>query len=205
MYSKIKDDILSNYFSVVIISVYCFLIGAGCDQHEPRVYEIPSAPEVRELESEEIVSIVSEKSASPVTGDLVWEVPDAWVSSPPGAMQRALYSALDGSVTLSVSRFPGDVGGSLANVNRWKRQLGLPSVKSLEAVDSFRDKVVSLGKGQWVELYSDSSIDASGIISFWIAYGENTWFFKATGTRASLAQANPEILAWIESLEKSSE
>ena len=36
-------------------------------------------------------------------------------------------SAKEGSPTVTVSMFPGDVGGVLANVNRWRGQLGQPA------------------------------------------------------------------------------
>lgn len=60
-----------------------------------------------------------------------WKIPEAWQKLPPGQMQVAKFSVpeKDGAkAEVSVSVFPSDTGGTLANVNRWRRQLGLPEV-----------------------------------------------------------------------------
>lgn len=37
-----------------------------------------------------------------------------------------------GPIEVAISRFPGDVGGMLANVNRWRGQVGLPPTTEAE-------------------------------------------------------------------------
>ena len=57
------------------------------------------------------------------SGDgLSWQAPAGWAQKPAGAMRKASYSVpgSDGDSDLSVTAFPGDVGGELANVNRWR-------------------------------------------------------------------------------------
>lgn len=58
-----------------------------------------------------------------------WSVPDNWTLVPgERPMRLATYQmqGLTGPVEVAISRFPGDVGGMLANVNRWRGQVGLP-------------------------------------------------------------------------------
>ena len=37
------------------------------------------------------------------------------------------------TASVNISFFPGDVGGTFANVNRWRAQMGLPPVDARQA------------------------------------------------------------------------
>ncbi len=55
--------------------------------------------------------------------------PESWKAVPAGQMQVAKFAVqtADGAkADVSVSIFPSDTGGTLENVKRWRRQLGLP-------------------------------------------------------------------------------
>lgn len=56
--------------------------------------------------------------------------PEGWQAVSPGQMQVAKFTVAKegGKAEVSVSVFPSDTGGTLANVNRWRRQLGLADV-----------------------------------------------------------------------------
>ncbi len=63
------------------------------------------------------------------TAEWPWIVPDDWTFVPgERPMRLATYQVQgpSGPVEVAISRFPGDVGGMLANVNRWRGQVGLP-------------------------------------------------------------------------------
>jgi hypothetical protein len=82
-------------------------------------------------------SIRMSAPAAPVAGaDTVrapfqWQVPAGWEKMPPGQMQAAKF-AIAGTNSVkcevTVSIFPSDTGGTLANVNRWRNQIGLGAV-----------------------------------------------------------------------------
>ena len=65
-------------------------------------------------------------------GDLVWTAPASWQSRPASAMRKATFIIPGASAAeqaeLAVTAFPGDVGGNLANVNRWRGQIQLPPI-----------------------------------------------------------------------------
>ena len=64
-----------------------------------------------------------------------WIVPDGWsVSERQAPMRLATFMIddPDGAIEAAVTRFPGDVGGMLANVNRWRMQAGLAPVTAEE-------------------------------------------------------------------------
>src|SRR5688572_3030443 len=60
-----------------------------------------------------------------------WELPEGWkLDDKPAPMRFAtiLIPAEPKPLQLTVSKFPGDVGGTLANINRWRGQIALPPV-----------------------------------------------------------------------------
>src|SRR5437870_9258499 len=57
-----------------------------------------------------------------------WATPAGWEQQQPGPMQDARFAVASGKATATVSIFEGTTGGVLANVNRWRMQLGLPEV-----------------------------------------------------------------------------
>ncbi len=64
-----------------------------------------------------------------------WKVPGGWTELPAGRMQLARFEvpARRGArAEVSVSSFPTDTGGTLANVNRWREQIGLPPISGEE-------------------------------------------------------------------------
>ena len=116
----------------------------------------------------------------------VWEVPPGWTEAPPTQMLLAKF-LLPGQGTnkaeVTVSVFPGSVGGVLANVNRWRGQIGLPpaSESELEGLTSSLD--VLGGKAILVDM---SGTDAKSgqkarLLGAILPQGERTWFYKLMG------------------------
>ena len=73
----------------------------------------------------EIINIVSnQQSVIPFS----WDAPVDWIpNNNSSGMRTASYliPCPKGSADLSITHFPGDAGGATANVNRWRKQLGL--------------------------------------------------------------------------------
>ena len=60
-----------------------------------------------------------------------WKVPEGWQTLPPGQMQVGKFAVPargEAKAEVFVSIFPSDTGGVLANVNRWRRQVGLGEI-----------------------------------------------------------------------------
>src|SRR5262245_59791460 len=69
---------------------------------------------------------------------LAWTAPAHWQAKPASAMRKGSYAiAGDGGAAadLSITAFPGDVGGEAANVNRWRGQVSLPPASASELAD----------------------------------------------------------------------
>jgi hypothetical protein len=69
--------------------------------------------------------------AAPASPQFHWKVPEGWQTLAPGQMQVAKFAVPargDAKAEVFVSIFPSDTGGALANVNRWRRQVGLGEI-----------------------------------------------------------------------------
>lgn len=76
---------------------------------------------------------------------LTWQAPAGWEEKEASAPRIATFLiGADQKVEVSVTSFPGDVGGLLANVTRWAGQLGLsPSTEQATAVVEGADDIVT--------------------------------------------------------------
>jgi len=131
-----------------------------------------------------------------------WTVPDHWQEQPPSTMVLAKYliSGDDNtSSQLSISVFPGDVGGVLANVNRWRGQVGLPPI----APDQLDSSIEPLDLGQaspgaiLVDVVSPQS--GKRLIGAIIPRGGQTWFYKMMGDDAVTAREKEMLIKFIQS------
>ena len=107
-------------------------------------------------------------------------------------MRKGAYAlpGKDGAeADLAISAFPGAVGGELANVNRWRSQLGLGPIEatalereSLHLRSDFGQPLL------FVDLRAEGE-QAQAILAAMTPVGDAMWFFKLTGP-ASLLEAN---------------
>ena len=75
-----------------------------------------------------------------------WEIPANWTAEPPTQMLLAKFSVSDkgAKADITISSFPGDVGGLLANVNRWRGQVNLPAIDESQLANAVKNIRVQL-------------------------------------------------------------
>jgi hypothetical protein len=127
---------------------------------------------------------------------LVWTAPSDWTPKAGSAMRKGSYtiSGPEGAGDLSITAFPGDVGGDLANVNRWRGQLQLPPVAELAgAVDTLDANGLHL-------LVFDAANGGSRILGAIVPRPGETWFFKLTGPDDLVARTKPAFLDFLKTV-----
>jgi hypothetical protein len=137
---------------------------------------------------------------------LKWTAPAAWESKPATAMRKATYVVPgEGAATaeLAVTAFPGDVGGELANVNRWRGQLQLPPVAESELAGAVTHLTVNGLAVTLVELTGGSTDQPVRLLGAMVPSNGSTWFFKLTGPAAVVAKEKAAFLAFVQTLNAS--
>jgi hypothetical protein len=128
---------------------------------------------------------MADTSVPTAGGDqLVWQAPASWTQKAASAMRKGSYTVHGdgGDSDLSITAFPGDVGGELANVNRWRGQVGLTPLGPAE-LDGSVSRIDSNGLTfTVVELSAKGDPGAKSILGAMVPFQGSTWFFKLTGS-----------------------
>ena len=132
---------------------------------------------------------------------LAWTAPAAWKTKAGSAMRKGSYAvgSAAAEADLSITAFPGDVGGEIANVNRWRGQVSLPPLADADVAGA----VTRLSSNDLAITIVDcagTGADAQHILGAIVPFGGATWFFKLIGPEATVAQARPDFLAFIKTV-----
>jgi hypothetical protein len=140
-------------------------------------------------------------------GNPQWTVPEAWQAGKPSSMRRGSFvvSGSEGQTAeIAVTVFPGDVGGMLANINRWRGQIGLGPVTAAEA-DRFTTKIEVNGiASSVVDFGADKpaagSTHPQRMIVATVPHEGNSWFFKMTGDTPLVEAQKEAFLQFVKSV-----
>jgi hypothetical protein len=130
-----------------------------------------------------------------------WTVPEGWTEAPSSGMRVASFRVATSSEPIDVSVVPlgGDAGGDLANVNRWRGQLGLPPVDEAGLATFARREKLGPHRALVVEFASNDA-SPKRLLAAIVADGGTTWFFKATGPDADVRRLRPHFLDFVRSV-----
>ncbi len=137
-----------------------------------------------------------------------WRLPAGWQDQ--GANNVRLGNILvtgpdNQRAEMTVTRFEGDVGGDLANVNRWRDQLKLAPIDAATLDSAIIHRDFPAGHMDIVELVSDAPLagapQKTRMLVAWLKQADATWFFKLTGTDSLVAAQRDAFTAFLSSVE----
>ncbi len=99
----------------------------------------------------------------------------------------------------TVVALPGDVGGELANVNRWRDQIGLPAFDEKGLAQS-RTKISSKAGPVTVYDFTSDGTKKTRVVAGTLSSKGQMWFFKLTGDADAVAAARAGFVTMLESL-----
>ncbi len=131
---------------------------------------------------------------------LAWTLPSGWSESRPGGMRYATFKPnVPGTIDGSVIALPGPAGGELANVNRWRGQIGLEPLDQA-ALAAARKQVQSAAGPVAVFDFASPGDGSKRVIAGIVMAGGKSWFVKLTGEASAVAAAEPAFAALLASL-----
>lgn len=152
--------------------------GALPDGHPPLGGDMGMGPGMGAMAPE----LAAMATASP--NSISWKAPAGWTEKPASGMRRATF-IVPGGAELSVISLPGDAGGDLANVNRWRGQLGLGPWSEAEMAKAAAAVGSPAGKFTLVDLEGTSQ----RMLAAMLTRGGETWFFKLVGASKAVGDA----------------
>ena len=134
-----------------------------------------------------------------IKGAPTWKIPKHWVKTSVSSMRLASYEVTDGNnskLDFSVTSFPGYVGGTLANVNRWLGQIGIDPVQEVDLEKYISPITLDEKEAQLVvaEGKTESLFAATLVLE------DRSWFFKLTGNRELAKVEKSNFLSVLESV-----
>jgi hypothetical protein len=116
-------------------------------------------------------------------------------------MRKGSYAVSDAGAEadLSITAFPGDVGGELANVNRWRGQVSLPPLAEAEVASAVTRQNEN-GLAITIVDFAGTGANAQRVLGAIVPFQGATWFFKLLGPDAVVAKARPDFLAFVKTV-----
>jgi hypothetical protein len=128
-----------------------------------------------------------------------WSVPNDWQSLPAGDMQVARFHVPEqnnAKAEVSVSVFPTEAGGTLANVNRWRTKfVGLAAVGEKE----LPQLLSPLDPANPGAVLVDMQKDNKRLIGAIVPRAGSYWFYKLVGETAAVAPQKESFIAFAKS------
>ena len=144
---------------------------------------------------------IQENSAA-TTPSFSAKTPANWQVQPAGNMLLAKYliqQGTDAKAEITVSSFPGTVGGVFANVNRWRGQIGLAPIQESEL--STATNMVVMGKSTAVIVDLKNDAQKLGMVAASISKSGNTWFYKLNGNVDLVSKEKTNFIQWVTTVE----
>lgn len=149
--------------------------------------------------------MAKESAAAPVVQavKLPGAPPDGWqavdLAGGPRVASFRIAAAEEGAepADMGVTVFPGTAGGLLANVNRWRGEVGQANVTEEELTEALGEVEVD---GQQLHIVDAANLERRTLGAILPLAGE-TWFFKLTGPLQVVTAQSQAFYQYLEGLE----
>ncbi|MDB6017844.1 MAG: hypothetical protein JWR19_2333 [Pedosphaera sp.] len=152
----------------------------------------------------EFLKSIQIKEAAPgqpeaaVASEFNWSVPAQWKTVAPGQMQVARFAVPNqgsAKAEVFVSVFPSDTGGTLANVNRWRKQIGLGPVEEKDLASL----VAPLDPANPEAILVDMANNGKRLVGAVVARDGRYWFYKLIGDDTAVTPEKASLIAFAKS------
>jgi hypothetical protein len=135
-----------------------------------------------------------------------WTVPPGWREEPPSQMLLGKFSVHGDSgakAEVTVSAFPGDVGGLLANINRWRGQVGLNDIAESDLSSNVTALDLPGNKATMIDVsgVNPRNGQKTRLIGAIIPREGKTWFFKLSGDEQVAEKEKAAFVKFIQTVQ----
>ena len=195
----------------LILAGIAALCLSGCDQAQPVSYQIPkeqradtmptmAAATTPETSAPSKMNVLpGMQQAANEAGEVDFITPEGWKKLAASGIRKAnlKVTADTGSAEITILTFPGDVGGRLANINRWRGQVGLEAAtdEDLPAFTTAYD--ISGHRGLYVRLEGETQ----SILGALLPFHGSTWFVKMLGDTPTVLANEASMQQFLDSIQ----
>ena len=174
----------------------------GCEREGVQAYSVPKEAPVTVPVAEAVpaVAAAAVDAAPSAESDVTWTAPATWEKVTSAQPMRVATYMTAAKVEVVVSAFAGDAGGVLANVNRWRGQMGVAPATDAELAGMLATSLEGATRVATLEVVgADGRVMLGAIVS---PGDGQTWFVKATVAGAGAAALRPEFDAFAKSFRR---
>jgi len=199
-----ENSRLFSWIFLLVLALY-----TGCERESIQYYEIPKDSEAvsdNHLHADHPPHAEEDRMMPPPDSAVStqhpeepsWIVPEGWAEGRQSSMRVGSFqvmAAAGASVDISVTVFPGDVGGIHRNINRWRGQIGL------QPVDDTGDSVetVTTPNHSFEIVRLESAATRQSMLAAILDHHGRTWFIKMMGDSRLVEAEEERFLAFIRS------
>ncbi|MBL9207474.1 MAG: hypothetical protein JNN01_20500 [Opitutaceae bacterium] len=134
---------------------------------------------------------------------LRWKAPSHWTAKPPGGVRKGSYAVpgTGGEADMAITAFPGDTGGLVANVNRWRAQVGLEPQSQAQIESAIEQVEVGSLHIDIVDVTGKGPGGAMRLLGAIVPHQGQTWFFKMLGPEPVVAAERAGFKAFLSTIE----
>jgi hypothetical protein len=176
------------------------MAAAGCGRDDVTHFRVAKEQRPADAAPEAGQQAAPPPAAQPKQRGLRWTLPSGWTEAAGGAMRFAtLKPPVVGKIDASVVVLPGPAGGELANVNRWRGQIGLGPMDDAELARARKTMKTRAGPLKVFDFTSEAA-PRSRLVAGLTESGGNTWFVKMTGDADAVGAARDDFMKLLGSL-----
>jgi hypothetical protein len=190
-----------NIRGAALLSILSAFASAACRDegitrtHVPKEAPGAARPAAPAMGSAPVIEAPAEKPRG-----IAWTLPSGWKELPGDGIRLATFAPPGGLKTEgTVVALPGDSGGELANVNRWRGQIALPPTDEAGMAAARTTLATKAGPAAVYDFTSEGAA-RTRLIAAVLNVNGTTWFFKLKGDAAATAAAREGFLTLIKEL-----
>jgi len=171
--------------------ILLLITGCSQDNHISRYQEQKKTP-----------AVVTAAAPDSGTGtDMHWTLPEGWKKVPSSSSIFLATFKIEqhDKAQCTLSKFSGDGGGITANINRWRRQIGLGPIEAEVIKAAMKSGKSGAGEFSYITLVNEAKPDKAFIGAIHPA-GESIYFVKLSAPAAAMPALQASFLKYCTSL-----
>lgn len=164
------------------------LMSIACTQNDRSIETYQSEKQVW-TESSSMSGSSNVQTTKKKSSEFKWIAPQGWIKSEGSSMRIGSFDLLGKSKSekadLSIVTLGGSAGGYIANINRWRAQVGLKSLEEMQI--NSQVKVIQSHIGKIKYLLINNTTNNEGILSGVFEGKDKVLFIKAKGPSSVLS------------------
>lgn len=191
-----------------MLAALAMVFAAGCKpQDQIATYSTPKPESIETPIAAPNAGAMPPRMGSRPTGpaaekpEVKFDKPEGWQESGGTPFSVAAFEVVEGDqrIETTVSPTGGDL---LANMNRWRDQVGLPHFTREEMEKAFESREVNGQPAKFIEMHSpDGAPKKDSILGVVVEDGERTWFVKLRGSTELAKREREKFDAFAKSLQ----